>query len=193
MGVECTGRGVEITSRLRALAEERATRLERHLGGPVSVRVILSHEKHRYGAEILATHRRRKWTAQEETGDPLAALTLAFEKIDAQAMKDAEKRRDRRTAARRHRGTAVEIPLRVAGGAERAPKESRGRSSGGAEPRIVRAARKAAAKPMSVEEAAMRIEGSREDFLVFRDSGSEKISVLYRRRDGDFGLIVPEC
>ena len=44
---------------------------------------------------------------------------------------------------------------------------------------------------MSVEEAAMSIEGSRQEFLVFRDSGSDKISVLYKRRDGDFGLIVP--
>ena len=49
------------------------------------------------------------------------------------------------------------------------------------------------AKPMSIEEAAMRFETSRQEFLVFRDSASERVSVLYRRRDGDFGLIVPEC
>jgi putative sigma-54 modulation protein len=48
-------------------------------------------------------------------------------------------------------------------------------------------------KPMSVEEAAMRVESSGQEFLVFRDSSSEKICVLYKRRDGDFGLIVPEC
>ena len=39
----------------------------------------------------------------------------------------------------------------------------------------------------------MRLENSRLEFLVFRDSGNDRISVLYRRRDGDFGLIVPEC
>ena len=49
-----------------------------------------------------------------------------------------------------------------------------------------------AAKPMTVEEAAMRIDGSPDDFVVFRDSGSEKGSVLYKRRDGDYALIVPE-
>jgi putative sigma-54 modulation protein len=48
-------------------------------------------------------------------------------------------------------------------------------------------------KPMSVEEAAMRVEDSGQEFLVFRDSSNEKICVLYKRRDGDFGLIVPEC
>ena len=49
------------------------------------------------------------------------------------------------------------------------------------------------AKPMTIEEAAMRIDGSADDFVVFRDSSSEKVSVLYKRRDGDLGLIVPEC
>ncbi len=44
---------------------------------------------------------------------------------------------------------------------------------------------------MTAEEAALRIESSEEEFVVFRDSGTEKISVLYRRRDGNFGLI--EC
>lgn len=181
MGVECTGRNVEVTPLLRALAEERTQRLERHLGGPARVRVVLSHEKHRFEAEVIATHRRRRWTAQEETGDARAAVTLAFEKIDAQAMKDSEKRR-----ARKHRGAGAIALAEAEVGETPSPRRRRPQR------RIVRAGRRAA-KPMTVEEAAMRIEGSREDHLVFRDSTSEKISVLYRRSDGDFGLIVPEC
>ncbi|HXM76367.1 MAG TPA: ribosome-associated translation inhibitor RaiA [Thermoanaerobaculia bacterium] len=183
MGVQCTGRNVEVTPLLRALAEERTQRLERHLGGPARVRVVLSHEKHRFEAEVIATHRRRRWTAQEETGDARAAVTLAFEKIDAQAMKDSEKRR-----ARKHRGAgAIALPEGEGGGETPAPRRARPQR------RIVRAGRRIAAKPMTVEEGAMRLEGSREDHLVFRDSTSEKISILYRRSDGDFGLIVPEC
>jgi putative sigma-54 modulation protein len=46
---------------------------------------------------------------------------------------------------------------------------------------------------MSIEEASQRLDGSRREILVFRDSASEKLSILYRRADGDFGLIVPEC
>ena len=85
MAVECTGRNVEVTPSLRELAEERTQRLERHLGGPADVRVVLSHEKHRFGAEVIAKHRRRRWTAQEKTADARAAVMAAFEKIDAQA------------------------------------------------------------------------------------------------------------
>lgn len=182
MAVECTGRNIEVSPSLRAFAEERARRLERHIGGAARVRIVLSHEKHRYGAEIIATYRRRRWTAVEETPDLKAALAAAFEKIDTQAKKDSEKRRDKQRAAAAPGKAAPARALALAA------KEA---SASGDGHRIVRTG-VPPAKPMSVEEAALRIEGSRQDFLVFRDSGTEKISVLYRRRDGDFGLIVPE-
>jgi putative sigma-54 modulation protein len=182
MAVECTGRNIDVSPSLKAFAEERTKRLERHLGGPTRVRVVLTHEKHRYGAEIIATHRRRRWTAVEETPDLRAALAAAFEKIDTQAKKDAEKSRDRkhRTAAGSRRAASA--------APEPATPEPLSGSDGH---RIVRTGA-LPVKPMSVEEAALRIENSRQEFLVFRDSSSEKVSVLYRRRDGDFGLIVPE-
>ena len=50
-----------------------------------------------------------------------------------------------------------------------------------------------AAKPMGVDEAALAMESSGEDVLVFRDASNDRVSVLYRRRDGNLGLIVPEC
>jgi putative sigma-54 modulation protein len=189
MDVEYTGRNVEVTPSLEKLVRKRTQKLERHLGGPARVHVILSQEKHRFGAEVIASHRRRHWKAQEETdGDPRAAVTQAFEKIDAQAKRDLERRRDRK-----HRGLAGESIRKIAPPAEPvSPANAGGVASGGT--RIVRSGqRRLPVKPMSVEEAGMRLESSRLEFLVFRDSGNERISVLYRRRDGDFGLIVPEC
>lgn|SRR5450755_885709 len=190
MIVEIAGRNVEVTARLRSVVESRTARLERHVGGAVNVRAILTHQKHRFRAEIMAAHRRGHWVANEETSDPRSALVQAFEKIDAQALKDSAKRRDRKHAAPAAR------PSRPAAAAESDIEERSERAASarkGTRSRVVRVGRRAAsAKPMTVEEAAMRIDGSREDFLVFRDSGSEKISVLYKRRDGDFGLVVPE-
>lgn len=186
MAVECTGRNVEVTPALKSLARERTGRLERHLGGPANVRVVLSHERHRFGAEIIATHRRRRWNAREyASADPRAAVALAFEKIDAQAMKDSEKRRGRKNRVS-PRLLESEAPV-----PEIAPKRA-ARSSPPAPlvRRIVRTSR-LAVKPMSIEEAALRIEDSREEFLVFRDSSTESVSVIYKRRDGNLGLI--EC
>ena len=110
----------------------------------------------------------------------------AFEKIDAQAKRDAEKQRDRK-----HRGLprsgprprAVEPSVAAA-----APVSARGNGNG----RVVRS-RPPAVKPMGVDEAALAIESTGQEVLVFRDSASNRVSVLYRRRDGALGLIVPEC
>ena len=183
MTVACTGRNIVVTAALRQLAEQRTGRLERHVGGPAVVRVILSREKHRFGAEIIATQGRRSWKAQEEKGDPRAALALAFAKIDAQAAHDTEKRRDRK-----HKDSA----RRLSKGLRTAPAEPVPAAAPRAGVRVVRT-RPAAIKPMGVDEAALVMESSRQEVLVFRDASNEKVSVLYRRRDGDLGLIVPEC
>jgi putative sigma-54 modulation protein len=185
MAVECTGRNVEVTPSLMNLARERTERLERHLGGPATVRVVLSHERHRFGAEIIATHRRRRWNAHEYTVDPRAAVALAFEKIDAQAKKDSEKRRNRKD-----RNSPRLLPPVPEAGPQSPARRARSVSIPSSDRRIVRSS-KLALKPMSAEEAALKIEASSQEFLVFRDSGTEKISVLYKRRDGNFGLI--EC
>ena len=115
--------------------------------------------------------------------DARAAVALAFEKIDAQAKRDSKKRRDRK-----HRPAAAAWRMDVLSGSSLARSEPEGSEAD----RIVRTDR-LPIKPMSVEEAAMRIDRSSQEFLVFRDSSNEKICVLYKRRDGDFGLIVPEC
>ena len=190
MAVECTGRNVEVTPSLLNLARERAERLERHLGGPADVRIVLSHEKHRFGAEIIATHRRRRWNAHEYTVDPRAAVSLAFEKIDAQAKKDAEKRRNRKDRTSPRLLPPAAAPLAEVTARSAKPPTPVKAARDAPERRIVRANR-LAVKPMSPEEAVLKIETSRREFLVFRDSRTEKVSVLYKRHDGNFGLI--EC
>ena len=187
MAVECTGRNVEVTPSLLNLARERAERLERHLGGPADVRIVLSHEKRRFGAEIIATHRRRRWNAHEYTGDPRAAVALAFEKIDAQAKKDNEKIRNRKDRSSPRLQPAAEATLVTPSRRGKQPVAAR---RAAADRRIVRVTRPAV-KPMSAEEAALRIDNSEQEFLVYRDATTEKVSVLYKRRDGNFGLI--EC
>lgn len=192
MAVECTGRNVEVTPSLMNLARERTQRLERHLGGPARVRIVLSHEKHRFGAEIIATHRRRRWNAHEYTVDPRAAVALAFEKIDAQAKKDAEKMRNRkdRNSPRLLSPAAEPLPEPAARRAKTMAASAKAAPSAAPERRIVRANR-LAVKPMSPEEAVLKLETLPQEFLVFRDSRTEKVSVLYKRHDGNFGLI--EC
>ena len=187
MPVEVTGRNVKVTSALKKLAQKGIGRLERHLGGPAAVRIVVWREKHVFKAEVIATCGRRRWTAREEREDLESAVSTSLETIDARARKDAEKRRDRRhRGAQAGAGNARGRTARGDHGGPRGPGASRLSDS-----RIIRAGR-LPIKPMSVEEAALAMEGTGREFLVFRDAASERVSVLYKRRDGDLGLIVPE-
>jgi putative sigma-54 modulation protein len=61
---------------------------------------------------------------------------------------------------------------------------------GGTPPRIIKSSR-LEIKPMSLDEAALQLDASKNDFLVFRDAASDRVSVLYKRKDSNYGLIVP--
>ena len=110
---------------------------------------------------------RRRWKAQEETGDPRAAVALAFEKIDAQAM------RDTRAAARPQAPRLVPVP---AEGMARADAGGGRRRAGAPGARASCAAGRSAVKPMGVDEAALAMESSGQEVLVFRDASNEQVS-----------------
>jgi putative sigma-54 modulation protein len=106
------------------------------------------------------------------------SLTAALEKVVRQGRKIKGKWQERKRRATR----AEAVPERVA------TAEGRERSS----PRIVRTPRHAV-KPMTIEEAAEEVGAGRDGFLVFRNAVTDSINVLYRRKNGDFGLIEPEA
>ena len=104
------------------------------------------------------------------------ALTRAIGKIEKQALKLKKKIIDRKQGAR---STAAVAP-QPDGQLEATPQP----------PRII-AARRYSVKPMTAEEAALRISSKADQFVVFRDADTDRLGVLYKRKDGNFGLIEP--
>ncbi len=201
MAVECTGRNVEVTSSLKELAEERTQRLERHLGGPADVRVVLSHEKHRFGAEIIAIHRRQPLEGPGGDRGPAGGggRRVREDRCAGDAgQREAPGQEAPRLGALPPKGwrnqplamAAAPAAARSAGG--NGSEHGTRRGSGPVQVHVVRSV-PPAVKPMAVDEAALAMESSGEEVLVFRDASNNRVSVIYRRRDGDFGLIVPEC
>ena len=180
MRLDITGRHVSVSPALRELITQRLNPLERRLNdAAISAMVIVTKEKYRHKVEI-AIHTRGdhvlSGTAEANTW-PLA-IRQAVLKIEQQAQKlkgrwDARKRQ----AAKVVRNRKV-TPQ---------PGESASAADG---PRVIRASRYAV-KPMSVDDAAMRIDNGDEAFLVFRNSEDDSIAILYRRKDGNLGLIQP--
>ena len=174
MPVMVTFRHVKSTDALRRYAEKKTQRLQKFVHHPVEAHVVLEVDKHRHIAEVVVTADRMRFTATEETGDLYSAIDLAMAKVERQVAKRTTKRKDRKFNA----GNA-EAPAKPA----RAP---RARRSGVVETERV------TVKPMSVEEGVMQLNLLKRNFFLFQNAATEAISVIYRRGDGNYGLIEPE-
>jgi len=186
MRLDITGRHVDITPPLRQLIEQRLARIERLLNdSAVSAVVILTLEKYRHRTEIIV-HARGDHTMRglgEGNGWTLS-IRQASEKVEQQAKRLKSKWAERKRSATRRR-----VPAAPA--ADAGARRTRGEAGDGIGPRVIRATRYAV-KPMSVEDAALRVEDTADNFLVFRNAESDAISILYRRKDGNLGLIEPD-
>jgi putative sigma-54 modulation protein len=178
MRVDITGRHVTIDPSLRQLIDRRLGKLGRLLNdSAISAQVILTKEKYRHRTEIIIHARGDNMMRGlgEGTGWPIS-LRDASAKIEqqAQTLKGKWRERKRRGAGSR----TVAEPAAPSADASR----------GG---RVVRAIRYAV-KPMSIEDAALRVDSGSENFVVFRNADTDAVSILYRRSDGNYGLIEPD-
>jgi ribosome hibernation promoting factor len=180
MNIEYVGRNYDLDDRIRSYAEGKLGKLDKFLHEPVEVRVTLEVVKHRHIAEVHVKHPHGVLQATEETADMLDALNLAVDKVEKQARRSRKKAVGQRR--RSERGNGQSWPLEVV------ERESLG--AGGA-PRVVKSTH-LQIKPMTIDEAALQLEGAKNDFVVFRDSTTDRVSVLYKRRDSNYGLIAPE-
>jgi putative sigma-54 modulation protein len=174
MKIEFTGRQTGVPDELRRLAERKLQKVGKLLPAVTRAHVTLAVDKHRQVAEVSVHSRQMDLSAVEVSANPRLSLAGAIDKLLRQAQRQRAKRRERKGAA---------TPRRVAP----APAE---RDAAAAAPRVVRS-RRAAVKPMTVDEAALEMEGRAEGVLVFRDAVTERVNVLFRRSDGNLGLIEP--
>jgi putative sigma-54 modulation protein len=177
MEFEYTGRHVDVTPTLRRHVEDHFSKLE-HIFTDTTARahVIIEVEKNRHMGEILLHWRGETLTARDVNADMYQALTRAISKIEKQAVKLKRKLIDRKQGAR---------PL-----SSLAPDEGAVEPAAKPTGRIINA-RRYSIKPMTAEEAALRLSGEADQFLVFRDSETNRVGVIYKRKDGNYGLIEP--
>ena len=174
------GKGVEITDRLHDYVQKKVGRLDRYLPSITEAWVELSMEGTKAAADrqVCQVTVRANSTilrAEERSDDMFTSIDAVLDKMYRQIARYKGKRKNRWRGA----GAQVEpLPLEI----EEEPEE---------ESRIVRYKRFAMA-PMNTEEAVEQMELLGHDFFVFYDADEGQINVLYRRKDGDYGVIQPE-
>ena len=177
MKFEYTGRHVEVSPGIRKHVQDHFKKLDHIFNGTeASTHVIIAVEKNRHIGELVVHWRDHTLTAKEVNADMYMALTRAMEKVETQAIKLKKKIIDRKQGARR----AAAVAPNPDGQLEATPRP----------PRII-PARRYSIKPMTAEEAALSLTSETDQFVVFRDADTDRIGVLYKRKDGNFGLIEP--
>jgi putative sigma-54 modulation protein len=178
MRFEYTGRHVDVSPAIRRHVEDHFKKLDHIFNddSTLNTHVIIDVEKNRQIGEIVVNWRDHTLTAKDTNVDMYMALTRAMAKIEKQAVKLKKKIIDRKQSAR----SASRVAPEPDGHLEATPVP----------PRII-PARRYAVKPMTAEEASLRLSGETDQFLVFRDADTQRLGVIYKRKDGNYGLIEP--
>jgi len=177
MNVEITGRHVVITPAIRAYILKRLRKFVKIFGDDISFHVILDVEKERQAAEVLLKSRLLSLAGKGSTDDMYSSIMLAIEKLERQALKHKSKIIE----GKRQKAKAKSVAVKS--GAADAPARARAQRKSGIQEE------EAQRKPMAVEEAVLELNHSEYPFVVFRNSESGDVNILYRKKDGTLGLI----
>ena len=182
------GRNIAITETLSGYAEEKIGRLSRYLNDGVQCDVELWMEKNpsqadNQVAEVTVYTKGPVIRAREASPDMYASIDLVASKIERQVKKYRSK------LVARHQPVHREII--VSEGFHALDENEEASTDAEISPRIVKT-KQFMVKPMTAEEAALQLDLVGHDFFVFTNADSQETAVVYRRRDGDYGLIEPQ-
>jgi putative sigma-54 modulation protein len=171
---------MDVSEPVRAYVEEKLERVKKYIDEPIDAQAVLSVEKKiRHKAVVTISAKGVTIKASEETNDMYAAIDSMVDKIERQFKRYKEKLKQHKPASGKERQIQKTV------------FEAESIDIGSSEPTIIRS-HSFSVKPMAVEEAVMQMDLLHKDFLVFTDATTEEINVVYRRQDGNYGLIVPQ-
>ena len=184
LDVEINGRSLDVTERIRDYATKKVTRLDRYLPGIEEARVDLSFVKSarsatdRQVAQITVRGKGFLLRSEERSDDIFAALDAALDKMQ---------RRIERYKGKHYRGRGDGKSA-----AEAVSQPSEDEESGELRPAIVRRKRFILSPMTEFEAIEQMVLLGHESFFIFYNANSNAVNVLYRRRDGSYGLIEPQ-
>ncbi len=175
MQTSVTFKNLDPSDHLKTYVGDKLNRFDRLLDNPAEANVVLSVEKFRHIAEINISGDKLTIYGKEETNDMYSAIDMVLDKLEKQIKKSKQKIRERRSSAK-----GLTHVMAQAG--ETLPDDEIERQV-----RI----KHIEYKPMDVEEAVLQMDLIEDSFLVFTNARTDQVNVLYRRRDGHYGLIQP--
>lgn len=175
MRIRTIGKNIEVTDALKSTVEKKLSKLEKYFGESVNATATLSVQRNLQKIEVLIPFNNVMLRAEEKNDDMYSAIDLVIDKLEGQIRKQKTKLQKRN----------YEDSLRFQN------ISSYDEDLSNEEPEIVKT-KKFAIKPMSDEEAVLQMELLGHDFYVYKSSNTNQVNVLYKRKDGNYGLIEQE-
>jgi ribosome hibernation promoting factor len=187
MATAITGRNFEVTPQIRTLLDKKLSKIvDKLFDDVIDVRVVLQVQKYRNICEILIAGKEHDVKAVQDSDESMQdAINAAIDHVKRQAQKNRKKIRDHHRPRAGNGGQVTDWTVQVLEPGRLRQTDDHNR------PRIIKT-NNLPIRPMSIEEAALRLDESKNEFIVFRDLDTDKISVIYKRRDQNLGLIAPE-
>lgn len=175
MHIQITAKSIDLTDAIRAYVEKKVGKVKRYFDQVIDVHVVLEVQKNVHIAEILVNAKGVFLKGLEKSEDLYASIDLAVDKIDRQLVKYKEKLKNKKLMDK-----DFEEPLRL---------NVFDSVSIDNEKPVTIISKQLPVKPMDVEEAVMQMDLLNKNFFVFRDADTSSVSVVYKRDDGNVGLI----
>ena len=172
-----TGRNLEVTDELRSYVEKKFGKLDNYFSDDTEIHVTLSQQRENAKVEVTIPMRGTTVRAEETSTDMYASIDLLKDVVEGQFRKNRKKLIDRKQNKQSFSAYFMDSME------DEEPQEET--------IRIVRSKR-FAIKPMDPEEACFQMDMSGHSFYVFYNADTDQVNVVYKRKDGNYGLIEPE-
>lgn len=173
MKITVTFRHMEPTAELRSYVEDKVYKIKKYFDSPVDVHIVLGVEKFRHIADMTLSIDGNKIKAVEQTDDMYSSVDTVLDNVEEQLRRMLSRKKERKVEDLKGEAETQDTV---------------------AEPEAkMIVTEKVDTKPMDADEAAMQMELSKRNFLVFLNSKTDSINVIYKRRDGNLGLIEPSA
>jgi putative sigma-54 modulation protein len=172
MKITVRGKGIQITNALKEYVDKRIGRLDKFFVEGTAAQVTMTVEKDRHKVEVTIPVNGYIIRGEEETNDMYASIDLVVDKLDKQIDKYKTK------LAKKIRNGSL--------------KDFSGKADTTVDERKIVRTKSFSIKPMAPEEAILQMNLLGHSFFVFSNAETDQVNVIYRRKDGNYGLIEPE-
>jgi len=177
MHIQITAKNIDLTDAIRSYVNKKIGKVKKYFDQVIEVHVVLEVQKNLHTAEVLVNAKGVFLKGLEKSEDLYASIDLAVDKIERQLIKYKEKIQSKKLMNK-----DFEEPFRL---------NVIETGSLDTDTPVTVISKQIPVKPMDVEEAVMQMDLLNKNFFVFRNADSSEVNVVYKRDDGNIGLIEP--